>query len=88
VTVDDLNVVVRRRVVERSAGVFGDEAEEFFPPWVIHKREESFAERLQLFDADCANGSGIALRRASVISSMFRFLGFMMVGLIGVFTER
>jgi hypothetical protein len=58
VTVDDLNAVVRRRVMERGARVLGDEAEELFPPRVIRKREELFAERLQLFGADCANGCG------------------------------
>jgi len=57
VAVDDLNAVVRRRVMEGSAGVVGEEGEEPFPPRVIEMREESFAERLQLFDADCANGS-------------------------------
>ena len=56
VTVDDLNVVVRRRVMKCGAGVRGDEVEELFPPRVIHKREELFAERFQFLDADCANG--------------------------------
>src|SRR5882724_6338863 len=54
--VDDLNAIVRRRVIERGAGVLGDEAEELLPPRVIHTREEFFAERLQLLRANCANG--------------------------------
>src|SRR5437762_6518249 len=56
VAVDDLNAVVRRRMMERGARVLGDEAEELFPPRVIHKREEFFAERLQLLRADGAYG--------------------------------
>jgi len=56
VAIDDLNVVMGRRVMERGARVVGDEAEELFPPWVIHKREELFAKRLQLLDAKGANG--------------------------------
>ncbi len=55
-TVDDLNAVVRRRVMERGAGVLVDEAEELLPPRVIHTREEFFAERRQLLRANCANG--------------------------------
>ena len=47
---------MRRRVIERGAGVLGDEAEELLPPRVIHTREEFFAERLQLLRANCANG--------------------------------
>ena len=58
VAVDDLNAVVRRRVMEGSAGVLGDEGEELLPPRVIHMREKFFAERFQLFDADCTNGPG------------------------------
>ena len=74
---------MRRRVMEGGAGVLRDEAEEFFPPWVIDKREELFAERLQFLDADCANGFAIALRRASVISSMFTVSnGIMFLGLV------
>jgi hypothetical protein len=56
--VDDLNVIVRRRVMERGTGVLGDEAEELFPPRVIDKREDSLAYRLQFLNADSANASG------------------------------
>src|SRR3981189_3452628 len=54
--IDDLSMVVGRRVVELCAAVVSDEAEDLSPPRVIDKREESFAERLQLFRANCANG--------------------------------
>jgi hypothetical protein len=58
VAIDDLNAIVRRRVMERGAGVLVDEGEELLPPRVIHTREEFFAERLQLLPANCANGFG------------------------------
>src|SRR4029450_833065 len=55
VAVDEFNTIVCRRVIECGPGVFRDEVEEPVPPWVPDKREEPFAERLHLLDADCAN---------------------------------
>ena len=56
--VKNVDPVARDRVMKRGAGVFGNESEKSFPPWVIGIMENLFAKLLKFFNADRTNRFG------------------------------
>src|SRR5204863_7161594 len=60
--VKNVDAVAGDRVVKCGAGVFRDESEESFAPWVIGETEQLSPKALEFFNADCANrfGDGFA----------------------------
>src|SRR5439155_21509290 len=56
--VNNIDAVARDRAMECRAGIFGNESNESFAPWVIGIMENLFAKLLEFFSADRTNRFG------------------------------
>src|SRR4029453_5458613 len=56
--INNVDAVARDRVTKCGAGIFGNESEESFAPWVIGMMENLFAKLLEFFNANDTHGFG------------------------------